>query len=216
MKFEKYIDHTLLKPDATESQIAILIQEAQNNHFATVMVNPYWVAYAHKQLQGSDVKVATVIGFPLGANTTAVKIAEAKQAISDDAQEIDMVQNIGELKAGHLDRVAADIAAVVTTAHDQNILVKVIIETALLTEDEIVSASKIVAKVGADFVKTSTGFSTRGASVRDIELMYGAVGDQIKVKAAGGIHTAADAKALISAGASRLGTSSSMQIITVK
>lgn len=216
MKFAKYIDHTLLKPEATEAQINTLIKEAQENQFATVMVNPYWVAYVHHLLADSNIKVATVIGFPLGANTTAVKVAEAERAISDGAQEVDMVQNIGELKARHLNYVAADIEAVVAIAHAQHVLVKVIIETALLTESEIISASKIVAQAGADFVKTSTGFSTRGASVRDVELMYGAIGDRIKVKASGGIHTATDAQAMINAGASRLGTSSSMQIIAGK
>lgn len=216
MELAKYIDHTLLKPEATKEEITNLIKEAQTHHFATVMINPYWVAYAHDILRKSDVKVATVIGFPLGANTTAIKVAEADQAIKDGVQEIDMVQNIGELKAGHLATVEADISAVVTSAHAKGVMVKVIIETALLTDREIVSASEIVVKAGADFVKTSTGFSTRGASIDDIKLMYKAVGDQIKVKASGGIHTAEDAKAMIDAGASRLGTSSSMRIIATE
>ncbi|KRL59108.1 deoxyribose-phosphate aldolase [Latilactobacillus fuchuensis] len=216
MGINRYIDHTLLKPEATQKQIEKLIQEAIDYNFMSVMVNPYWVVYASERLKDNDVKVATVIGFPLGANTTGIKVLEAQQAIKDGAQEIDMVQNIGELKAGHLDKVTADITAVVRLAHAQDVLVKVIIETALLTEDEITTASKLVAQAGADFVKTSTGFATRGASLNDIKLMYNAVGDTISIKASGGIHSLKDAEAMINMGAARLGTSSSVAIVTGK
>jgi deoxyribose-phosphate aldolase len=213
MKINQFIDHTLLKPEATEEQIDQTIQEARDYKFYSVMVNPYWVKHVHEKLKGTEVKTATVIGFPLGANTTAIKVAEAKQAIQDGADEIDMVENIGELKAGHLDKLRGDIEAVVKVAHNSHKLIKVIIETALLTDEEMTTAAKIVASAKADFVKTSTGFSTRGASVRDVEIIKKAIGDKIKIKAAGGIHTAAEADAMIQAGASRLGTSSSIKIL---
>lgn len=213
MLYNHYLDHTLLKPEATEAQIDQVTKEALDNHFYSVMVNPYWVNHVHTQLVGSNVKTACVIGFPLGANTTAIKVAESKQAITDGVDELDMVMNIGEFKSRHYDKVQADIEAVVATGHAANKLVKVIIETALLADDEISKASDIVANAHADFVKTSTGFSTRGAAVHDVELMKAAVGDRIKVKASGGIHSAAEAQAMIDAGASRLGVSASMKII---
>lgn len=213
MKFNKYIDHTLLKPEATEAQIEKVTREAMDNHFFSVMVNPYWVAKVHGMLKETDVKTATVIGFPLGANTTAIKVAEAKQAIADGVDELDMVINIGEMKAGNYAAVSADIAAVVETGHAADKLVKVIIETALLSDDEISKASELVADAGADFVKTSTGFSTRGAAVHDIELMKAAVKGRAALKASGGIHSAAEAQAMIDAGATRLGVSASMKII---
>lgn len=213
MLYNHYLDHTLLKPEATETQIDQVTKEALDNHFYSVMVNPYWVHHVHTQLVGSDVKTACVIGFPLGANTTAIKVAESEQAITDGVDELDMVMNIGEFKSRHYDKVQADIEAVVATGHAANKLVKVIIETALLTDDEISKASDIVANAHADFVKTSTGFSTRGAAVHDVELMKAAVGDRIKVKASGGIHSADEAQAMIDAGASRLGVSASMKII---
>lgn len=215
MDLTKYIDHTLLKPGATKDQVDQVIQEALDYHFYSVVVNPYWVSRVYQAVKGSNVKTTTVIGFPLGANTTKIKVAEANQAIEDGADEIDMVMNIGELISGNLKAVEDDIKAVVAVTHKQKRLIKVIIETALLSDDQIVTASKIVAKAGADFVKTSTGFSTRGASIKDIELMKKAVDDSIKIKAAGGIHTSKEAEAMIKAGASRLGTSSSLRVIGV-
>lgn len=214
MKLNKYIDHTLLSPDATEEQVETVIKQAIDNHFHTVMINPYWVAKTHKALEGTDVVTATVIGFPLGATTTAAKVFETEQAIKDGVDEVDMVMNIGEMKGGNFTKVEDDIKAIVKVGHDANKVVKVIIETALLTDDEITKAAKIVADAGADFVKTSTGFSTRGAAVHDVELMSAAVaGTDTQVKASGGIHSAAEAEAMINAGATRLGVSHSMKVI---
>ena len=174
MEFNKYIDHTLLAPDATEDQIDTVIKQAIDNHFHTVMVNPYWVAKVHQALEGTDVVTACVIGFPLGANTTKIKVAEAEDAIDNGVDELDMVMNIGEMKSKHYDKVEADIQAVVDAGHKAGKVVKVIIETCLLTDDEITKASQIVAKTGADFVKTSTGFSTEGATVHVVGLMAAA------------------------------------------
>ncbi len=213
MNLNEYIDHTLLAPEATKSDVDRVIKEAVDNKFVSVMINPYWVSYVHEKVSGTNVKTATVIGFPLGANTTAIKVAEANQAISDGADEIDMVMNIGEFKGQNYDAVENDIKAVVKVGHDNNKIVKVIIENALLTPEETAKASEIVADAKADFVKTSTGFSTSGAKVEDVKIMKQAVGDKIAIKAAGGIHTADDAKAMIDAGATRLGTSASMKII---
>lgn len=214
MQFNQYIDHTLLAPDATEQQVETVVQQAIDNHFHTVMINPYWVAKVHQLLAGTDVKTACVIGFPLGANTTKIKVAEAEDAIANGVDELDMVMNIGEMKSGHEDKVEADIQAVVGASHAADKVVKVIIETCLLTDDEITRAAKIVAKTGADFVKTSTGFSTGGATVHAVKLMAAAVqGTSTAVKASGGIHTAHEAQAMIDAGATRLGVSHSMQII---
>lgn len=214
MELNKYIDHTLLSPEATEEQVDTVIKQAIDNHFHTVMINPYWVAKTHQALEGTDVVTATVIGFPLGATTTAAKVFETEQAIRDGVDEVDMVMNIGEMKGGHFDKVEDDIKAIVKVGHDNGKIVKVIIETALLTDDEITKASKIVADAGADFVKTSTGFSTRGAAVHDVELMSAAVaGTNTQVKASGGIHTPEEAEAMVKAGATRLGVSHSMQVI---
>lgn len=214
MEFNKYIDHTLLAPDATEEQVETVIQQAIDNHFHTVMVNPYWVAKTHKALEGTDVVTACVIGFPLGANTTKIKVAEAEDAIANGVDELDMVMNIGEMKSGHYDKVADDIKAVVNAGHQANKVVKVILETCLLTDEEITKASKIAADAGADFVKTSTGFSTQGATVHAVELMAAAVkGTDTAVKASGGIHSAEEAQAMIDAGATRLGVSHSMKVI---
>lgn len=207
------IDHTLLAPEATQTDIDRIVREAKENNFRSVMINPYWVAYAHKQLADTDVNTDTVIGFPLGANTTAIKVAEVLQAVQDGVDEIDVVMNIGEFKSGHLDAVTADLKAVIDAAHAHNKLAKVIIETALLSDEEIMQASELVANAGAEFVKTSTGFSTRGASVKDVVLMKKAVGDRIKVKASGGVHSKEEAEAMIEAGASRLGTSSGLKVI---
>ena len=214
MQFNQYIDHTLLAPDATEQQVETVVQQAIDNHFHTVMINPYWVAKVHQLLAGTDVKTACVIGFPLGANTTKIKVAEAEDAIANGVDELDMVMNIGEMKSGHEDKVETDIQAVVDAGHAADKVVKVIIETCLLTDNEITRAAKIVAKTGADFVKTSTGFSTGGATVHAVKRMAAAVqGTATAVKASGGIHTADEAQAMIDAGATRLGVSHSMQII---
>jgi deoxyribose-phosphate aldolase len=207
------IDHTLLKPQATAADIRRLCQEARRYGFATVCVNPYWVSLAAAELAGSSVQVAAVAGFPLGANTAAIKVAETEGAITDGAREIDMVLNIGELCAGNLDAVRADIAAVVTAAHARGALVKVILETALLNDNQKTAACVICKQLGADFVKTSTGFSTHGATVHDVELMRRTVGPDIGVKASGGIRTLEDLEAMRAAGASRIGTSSGVQIV---
>ena len=207
------IDHTLLKPQATAADIRRLCQEARRYGFATVCVNPYWVALAASELAGSSVQVAAVAGFPLGANTTSIKVAETESVIAAGAREVDMVLNIGELRAGNLDAVRADIAAVVTAAHARHALVKVILETALLTDDQKVAACTISKQAGADFIKTSTGFSTHGATAHDVELIRRTVGPGMGVKASGGIRTLEDVEAMRSAGATRIGTSSGVQIL---
>lgn len=209
----KYIDHTLLKPEATRAQIEEILAQAREYDFASVCINPYWVKTAAEGLADSDVNVCTVIGFPLGANTTAIKVAEAKASIADGADECDMVLNIGELKGGNDAAVQADIAAVADAVHAEGKLLKVIIECVLLTDEEKVRACKLSAAAGADFVKTSTGFAGGGATVHDVALMRKTVGDKLQVKAAGGIHTYADAKALIAAGADRLGASAGVAIM---
>lgn len=213
MNLAKYIDHTILAPEATQSQVDQIIKEAKEYDFASVVVNPYWVSYVANKLKGTDVNTVTVIGFPLGANTTATKVFEAKDALQNGATELDMVINIGELKAGHDDAVLNDIKAVVEAGHAENRHVKVIIETALLTDEEKVRACELSEKAGADFVKTSTGFSTTGAKVADVKLMKQTVGERLGVKASGGIHTKAEAEAMIEAGATRLGASSGVKIM---
>lgn len=213
MTLAKYIDHTILAADAQEAEVDQIIQEAIQYDFASVVVNPYWVSYVAEKLAGTDINTVTVIGFPLGATTTATKVFETEDAIKNGATEVDMVINIGELKAGHDEVVEADIAAVAKAAHAANKLLKVIIETALLTDAEKVRACELAEKAGADFVKTSTGFSTAGATVADIKLMRQTVGDRLGVKASGGIHSKADAEALIDAGATRLGASSGVKIM---
>lgn len=211
MKLNKYIDHTLLKPDASQEQIMNLIEEATEHDFASVCVNPTWVAFAAQALKGTDVKVCTVIGFPLGANTPEVKAFEAEDAIQNGADEIDMVINIGALKSQDYELVEKDIQAVVEAA--KGILVKVIIETCLLTDDEKVKACQIAQKAGADFVKTSTGFSIGGATVADVALMRKTVGPNMGVKASGGARSYEDALAFIKAGATRIGASSGVAIM---
>ncbi|SDD19031.1 deoxyribose-phosphate aldolase [Terribacillus halophilus] len=206
-----YIDHTLLKPDATKEQIDVIVQEAAAHKFASVCVNPYWVPHCANQLNGTDVKVCTVIGFPLGASTTAIKALETKDAIEKGAGEIDMVINIGALKSGDLVTVEADIRAVVEAA--AGVLTKVIIETSLLTEEEKVTACQLAVKAGADYVKTSTGFSGGGATVEDIRLMRTTVGPDIGVKASGGVRDREATLAMIEAGATRIGASAGVQII---
>ncbi len=207
------IDHTILKADTPKEEVLRIIEEAKKHHFYSVCVNPTWVAFAAAELQGEPTAVCTVIGFPLGANTSATKAFETKDAIDNGADEVDMVINVGALKSGLEEEVQADIAAVVAAAKDRA-LVKVIIETALLTNEEIVKACELAKAAGADFVKTSTGFSTGGATVEDVRLMRATVGPEMGVKASGGIHNEADALALVEAGASRLGTSASIAIIS--
>ncbi|WP_170243334.1 deoxyribose-phosphate aldolase [Streptococcus suis] len=211
MKLNKYIDHTILKPESTEQQVAKIIEEAKEYDFASVCVNPTWVAYAAKRLAGTEVKVCTVIGFPLGANTPAVKAFETKDAIANGADEIDMVINIGALKSQNYDLVLEDIQAVVEASGDK--LVKVIIETCLLTDEEKVKACQLSQEAGADFVKTSTGFSTGGATVVDVTLMRQTVGPDMGVKASGGARIYEDALAFIEAGATRIGASSGVAIM---
>lgn len=214
MKFNQYIDHTLLAPEATSKDVLRVINEAKENNFYSVMVNPYWVKKVHQELIGSNVKTACVIGFPLGANTTRIKLLEAEQAIADGVDELDMVMNIGEFKAGNYDAVAEEIQAIVDVGHAHKKIVKVIIEVCLLTDEEITSASKIVAHTEADYVKTSTGFSTGGATTSAVKLMSKSVlGTHTKVKASGGIRNKDDARKMIEAGASRLGVSHSLELI---
>ncbi len=212
MNVNKMIDHTLLKPEANEEALLMLIEEAKKYEFASVCVNPYWVALASKELAGTSVEICTVIGFPLGANTTAVKAFEAEDAIKNGATEVDMVINVGALKSGDEETVLKDIEAVVAVAKGKA-LVKVILENCLLTDREIAVASKLSVQAGANFVKTSTGFSTGGATIKDVALMRKTVGPTIGVKASGGVRTAEDAKAMIHAGASRVGASSSVAIV---
>jgi deoxyribose-phosphate aldolase len=208
----RFIDHTVLKPEATSQQIETLCREARQHNFAAVCVNPTHVNLAAELLQGSNVAVCTVIGFPLGATLTEVKVFETEQAIKHGATEIDMVINIGALKDGNLGLVEQDIAGVVAAAHAHQTHCKVIIETALLNDDEKVQACQLAQKAGADFVKTSTGFSHGGATVEDVALMRRTVGPEMGLKAAGGIKNLADAQRMVAAGATRLGASAGVKI----
>lgn len=205
------IDHTLLKQDATKKQIETLCEEARTYEFASVCVNPTWVQYSAQLLKGSPVKVCTVIGFPLGANTSAVKAFETTNAIENGAEEIDMVINVGALKDQDYTLVQKDIEAVVEAAKGKAI-VKVILETCLLTDEEIAKASELSKAAGADFVKTSTGFSTGGATVSAVKIMRKAVGPELGVKASGGVRNLQDVEAMVEAGATRIGASSGVQI----
>ena len=205
------IDHTLLKAEATRDQIKKLCEEAKQYGFASVCVNPTWVKYAAELLDGAESIVCTVIGFPLGANTSAVKAFETKDAIANGASEIDMVINIGAMKNGEFDLVREDIKAVVDAANGT--LVKVIIETSLLTDEEKVKACELAVLAGADFVKTSTGFSTGGATAEDIALMRKTVGPEIGVKASGGVRSLEDMKLMVENGATRIGASSGVAIM---
>lgn len=207
------IDHTILKPDAMEAAVQTICEEARKFGFASVCINPSNVKLASELLAGSDVKVCTVVGFPLGATTTRTKAFETQEAIENGATEIDMVINIGQLKGGNDDFVKQDIAEVVKTAGSQAI-VKVIIETCLLTDDEKVLACNLAKSAGAHFVKTSTGFSGPGASVEDIILMRKTVGPDMGVKASGGIRSKDDALKMIEAGATRIGASASVAIVS--
>jgi deoxyribose-phosphate aldolase len=209
----KYIDHTLLRPDVTNDEIDVLCTEAMDNGFASVCINPYWVKRSADNLRGSDVKVCTVIGFPLGAMTSDVKAAETRKALRDGAREVDMVINVGALKSGQHDVVLKDIERVVDAAHEVGALTKVILETALLTDEEKVIASSLAKRARADFVKTSTGFGGGGATVYDVALMRETVGPEMGVKASGGVRTLEDAEDMIAAGATRIGASAGVQIV---
>ncbi|RMD51197.1 MAG: deoxyribose-phosphate aldolase [Ignavibacteria bacterium] len=210
----RMIDHTLLKPEATPEDVIKLCKEAKEYSFASVCVNPGYVQLCVEQLKGTKVKVCTVIGFPLGATTTETKRFEAEQALQQGAEEIDMVINVGRLKAGDYDYVFHDINQVVLAAKKYNAVCKVILETALLTDEEKVKACLICKKAKADFVKTSTGFSKGGATAGDIALMRYVVGSAVGVKASGGVRTLEDAKKMIESGASRIGASASVKIMT--
>jgi len=209
----RYIDHTLLKPDATRAQVTQLCHEAREYGFAAVCVNPTHVKLCADLLKDSGVAIACVAGFPLGATSPEVKAYEARQAIQNGAAEIDMVINVGALKDGDYDLVERDIAAVTRVCHDSDAACKVIIETALLTEQEKIKACQLAQKAGADYVKTSTGFGPGGATAADVALMRRVVGPEMGVKAAGGIRSLADAQAMIGAGATRIGASAGVKIL---
>lgn len=209
-----YIDHTLLKPNATKNDIMKIVEEALEYQFASVCVHPHWVDDCYQKVKGSEVKVCTVIGFPLGSNTTETKVFETKQALKNGATEIDMVINIGALKSNNDSFVRQDIAAVVDAA--KGAITKVIIETALLSENEIVKACQLAKQANADFVKTSTGFSSGGATIKDIKRMRQTVGPLMGIKASGGVRDFKTAQLMIAAGATRIGASASIDIVTEK
>ena len=211
--YSQMIDHTKLKADTTKEDIIQLAKEAKEYNFWSICINPVWIPVAKKELNESNVKICTVIGFPLGANSSKVKAFETAQAIEDGAGEVDMVINVGALKEKSYEIVLADIKSVVEAAKDKA-LVKVIIETALLTKEEIVKACELSVEAGADYVKTSTGFSTAGAIPENVKLMKDTVGDKALVKASGGVRTKEDAIAMVEAGASRLGASDGVKIVT--
>ncbi len=210
----KYIDHTALTPETTADDIDQLCDEAARYGFASVCVNPTWVKRSAANLRGTSVKVCTVIGFPLGANTAEIKAMEARRAIRDGAREVDMVINVGALKSGQNDTVLTDIEKVVDSAHEAGAIVKVILETALLTDEEKVIASALSKRAKADFVKTSTGFGGGGATVYDVALMRETVGPDMGVKASGGVRTKSDVEDMIAAGATRIGASAGVQIVS--
>ncbi len=207
------IDHTLLKPEATKSDVERLCAEAREWGFASVCVNPFWVPVCVKELEGSTVAVCTVIGFPLGANATEVKRIEAETALRAGARELDMVQNVGALRSGLERVVAEEIAALAATAHEGGAILKVILETCLLTDEQVVRSSELAVEAGADFVKTSTGFSSAGATVAHIRAMRQVVGPSIGVKASGGVRTLEAVREMAAAGATRIGTSSGVSIL---
>ena len=211
MKIASYIDHTLLAANATKNDVIKICTEAKEYSFASVCVNSYWVSTVSKELASTSVNTCSVVGFPLGAMSTEAKASETAQAIADGADEIDMVINVGELKAGNYKAVEKDIKTVKAACAGK--LLKVIIETCLLTDEEKVKACNLSVKAGADFVKTSTGFSTAGAKVKDVKIMRSTVGEDLGVKASGGIHSFEEAKSMIDAGASRIGASSGIKIV---
>lgn len=210
----RYIDHTLLKPDTTSEEIDRISAEASEYGFASVCVNPSWVKRAATNLRGTEVRVTSVVGFPLGASTPEIKAMETRRAIRDGAREIDMVINIGALKSGEYDLVRRDIEKVVDSAHEAGAIVKVILETGLLSDEEKVIGSALAKKAKADFVKTSTGFGHGGATVYDVALMRETVGPHMGVKASGGVRTTEDAEDMIAAGATRIGASAGIQIVS--
>ena len=212
MKLSKYIDHTLLKPESTRAQILKLCNEAKEHDFASVCVNPCWVSFCKEQLDGSDVKVCCVIGFPLGATTSETKAFETKQAFENGADEVDMVMNIGALKSQDYELVTSDVKAVVEAANGK--CVKVILETCLLSDEEIVKACECCMEANATFVKTSTGFSTSGANPHVVEVMVNTVKGKCQVKAAGGVRTPADLDEMLRIGADRIGTSAGIALIS--
>lgn len=208
-----YIDHTLLKPEASREQVLQVAAEAREHGFASVCINPVWVSTVAEALAGSDVRTCTVIGFPLGAGTTATKVFDASRAADDGADELDMVIDIAAARAGEQERLVQDIRAVAEVAHAKGKLLKVIIETCLLQDDAKVLACRAAVEAGADFVKTSTGFNGPGAKVEDVTLMRSTVGPEIGVKASGGVRSYKDAVAMIEAGATRIGASSGVAIV---
>ncbi len=210
-KLNTLIDHTLLKPEATKDQIITLCEEAKTYEFASVMVNSSWVKLCAEQLKGTSVLVASVVGFPLGAMSTEAKVFETKQALSDGAQEIDMVINIGRLKDNDEEYVVNEIKAIKALLPDK--ILKVIIETALLSDDEKILACKLVSEAKADFIKTSTGFSLHGATVEDVKLLREHVAPEVAVKAAGGVRSFEDVVKMVDAGATRIGTSSGVKLM---
>lgn len=212
-KINEYIDHTMLKPNAKYSDIKTLVNEAIENNFYSICINPCWVKEAKTLLKNEKVKIVTVIGFPLGTNTMTSKLFEAKEMLDCGVDEIDMVQNIGKLKEGDFDYNLVEESKMAELVHRYNAKLKIIIETCLLTKEEIEKSSEICIKAGADFVKTSTGFSGEGATVQNIKFIKKIVGDKIQIKAAGGIKDFNFANSLIKAGATRLGTSSSLKIL---
>lgn len=214
MNLAKYIDHTLLKPQASREDIEKLCREARQYGFFSVCVNPYWVSFCKDQLKGSDVKVCTVIGFPLGANTTETKVFEAKDALKNGADELDMVINLGAVKSADWDTVLQDIKAI--RAAGKDFTLKVIIETSVLTQEEKIKACELSAQAGADFVKTSTGFTGGGATAEDVRLMRAHVPANMQVKASGGVRTREDFDAMVAAGATRIGASAGVKIIEEK
>ena len=214
MDLARYIDHTLLKPDATAEDIDLLCDEARDYRFASVCINPTWVKRAAMRLKGTNVVTCTVIGFPFGATPPEIKSMEARRALRDGAREIDMVINIGALKSGDLRLVGDDISKVVDAAHEVGAICKVILETALLTDEEKVIASSLAKKAKADFVKTSTGFAGGGATIYDVALMRETVGPDMGVKASGGVRTTEDAEDMIAAGATRIGASAGISIVS--
>lgn len=207
------LDHTLLKPDATRTQVERLCDEAAEYRFACAMVNPCWVSLAAERLRGTGVAVGVVVGFPLGASLAASKLEEAARVLHDGAHDVDMVLNVGFLKSGMHDAVREEIAAIANAVHARGGILKVILETALLSNEEKTVASELSVAAGADFIKTSTGFASGGATVPDLQLMRGIAGDRCGVKASGGIRSLADAKTMLHAGASRIGASASVAIV---
>lgn len=210
----KIIDHTILKADASKDDVLKVVAEAKKYEFYSVMVNPCWVSMVHQELADTEIKTATVIGFPLGATTITAKKAEMQTAINDGADELDIVWNIGKFKSRDVEYIKKELDILVNVAHENDKLIKVIVETALLTEDELKKASILVMNSGADFIKTSTGFATRGATIDDIKIIKEIVGNNIAIKASGGIHSAELANELVKLGATRIGISSSVKIVT--